>query len=130
MLKSRKIRSPCGIIAFMGDNNAMCNLTLPRAPDSCTIFAGKNRNFHLLLIAYRSRTNSHQNHRDFACPACITKRRTSLSPITRCPPLLLIYHVLFLLQHRMFPTCDTLYKIYDRPISYRRYRLQTSVLIA
>lgn len=53
----------------------------------CKIFAEfswRNRNFHLLLIAYRSYTftNSRQNHRDFACPAYITKAHMSLSPIT------------------------------------------------
>lgn len=60
-----------------------CNLAFS-AENYCRAFVKENRNFRLLLIAYRSHTftNPRQNHRDFACPACVTKPHASLSPIT------------------------------------------------
>lgn len=87
-----------------------------------TVFAGKNRNFHLLLIAHRSRTvtNSRQNHCDFACPAYITKRRTSLSAIT----VVRFYYWSLpraILTSISNVTCDIFYKIYDHPISVSVY---------
>lgn len=68
----------------VGDNDGACNPIPFRARNSYGAFVEKSRNFYLLLIAYRSRafTNPRQNHRDFACPACVTEPRTSLSTIT------------------------------------------------
>lgn len=78
--KFREMRSLCRDYKWplVGDNNGA---RVQFDPFSWAKFLrgfrerAKNRNFHLLLIAYRSRafTNPRQNHRDFACPACVTE---------------------------------------------------------
>lgn len=99
-LKFRKIRSLYPIFTAFMNNNIACVISFFLRK----IFAElswRNCNFHLLLIAYRSHTftNSRENHRDFACPAYITKARMSLSPIT----VVRLYHwslsLLSLLQY-------------------------------
>lgn len=70
-------------------------------PFSCAEFLSGFRNFHLLLIAYRSRasTDSGQNHRDFACPACVTKPSNVVIVDNRC---LLLSSILISRSDRTF----------------------------
>lgn len=119
MLKFRKIRFRCQIsTTFIILINYTYNLIL----FSCAKFLQNFRKeiaisiYSCLLLI--DRAPSRQNHRDFACPACITKPRISLSPITvvRLYRWSLSRAILTSIWSESNVHCDTFYKIYSRSI--------------